>query len=234
MYTMQYRTRFSEVGADGCLTLPALVNLFQDCSTFHSEDVGVGLRQLQEEKCIWMLSFWQIIVERYPSLCEDVTVSTAPYAFEQFYGKRNFWMQDREGNYLAKANSIWFFYDLAAGKPIRPSESQTDAYGLEKPLEMEYVKRRKIALPKEMEACTSFPVHRDDLDTNLHVNNGRYIRMAAEYFPQGPIREMRAEYRTAAKYGDVICPRIGTDGPWTVIALCDEVGKPYATVEVRQ
>lgn len=42
MYEMKARIRYSEVGTDGKLMLSALVNYFQDCSTFQSEDLGVG------------------------------------------------------------------------------------------------------------------------------------------------------------------------------------------------
>ena len=40
-YEWKCRVRYSETGVDGKLTLPALVNYFQDCSTFHSESLGL-------------------------------------------------------------------------------------------------------------------------------------------------------------------------------------------------
>lgn len=43
MYTIESRVRFSEVGEDGYLTIPAIVNYFQDCSTFQSEELGRGI-----------------------------------------------------------------------------------------------------------------------------------------------------------------------------------------------
>ena len=36
-YSFTSRIRYSEIGEDGCLTLPGLINYFQDCSTFQSE-----------------------------------------------------------------------------------------------------------------------------------------------------------------------------------------------------
>ena len=36
MYTFDSRVRYSEVGIDGNMTLIALLDYFQDCSTFHS------------------------------------------------------------------------------------------------------------------------------------------------------------------------------------------------------
>ena len=43
MYAFGSRIRYSETDSEGRLTLNALLNYFQDCSTFHSEDVGLGI-----------------------------------------------------------------------------------------------------------------------------------------------------------------------------------------------
>ena len=72
------RVRYSEIDHQGTMTLPALVNYFQDCTTFHSESVGLGMERLREEKKAWVLSYWQVIVERYPKLNEKITVGTFP------------------------------------------------------------------------------------------------------------------------------------------------------------
>ena len=43
-YTTEGRIRFSEVDHTRRITLPGIVNYFQDCSTFQSEDLGLGYR----------------------------------------------------------------------------------------------------------------------------------------------------------------------------------------------
>ena len=42
MYSFNSRVRYSEVNKDGRLKLVSLLDYFQDCSTFHSEDAGMG------------------------------------------------------------------------------------------------------------------------------------------------------------------------------------------------
>ena len=39
MYTFHSRVRYSEIDADGHITLDNIINYMQDCSTFHSEDL---------------------------------------------------------------------------------------------------------------------------------------------------------------------------------------------------
>ena len=94
MYEFKSRVRYSEIDHRGTLTLPALINYFQDCSTFHSETVGLGMDHLRQKKKAWVLSYWQIIAERYPKLSEKITVGTFATEFKGLFGNRNFYMKD--------------------------------------------------------------------------------------------------------------------------------------------
>lgn len=49
-YTIDGRIRFSEVDHTRRITLPGIVNYFQDCSTFQSEDLGLGIEHCSEKK----------------------------------------------------------------------------------------------------------------------------------------------------------------------------------------
>ena len=75
-YQWKQRIRYSEVDGERKLTIPNLVNYFQDCSTFQSEELGVGCEYMEEHQKAWVLSFWQIVIERRPKLGEEVTVET--------------------------------------------------------------------------------------------------------------------------------------------------------------
>ena len=92
MYAFDSRIRYSETDSEGYLTLDALLNYFQDCSTFHSEDVGLGIGYMKEIGQVWVLSSWQIVVNRYPKLGEKVKIVTLPYELKVFLGYRNCWM----------------------------------------------------------------------------------------------------------------------------------------------
>lgn len=49
MYEFDSRVRYSEVDHHGTMTVPALINYFQDCSTFQSEQLGYGMDVLKKE-----------------------------------------------------------------------------------------------------------------------------------------------------------------------------------------
>ena len=231
MYAFDSRIRYSETDSEGYLTLDALLNYFQDCSTFHSEDVGLGIGYMKEIGQVWVLSSWQIVVNRYPGLGETIVASTAPYGFKGFLGMRNFTLKTEDGELLSYANSIWTNIDTETGLPARLTDEDIRGYELDEKLEMDYAPR-KIALPEGMEAQEPFAIQKHHLDTHHHVNNCQYIRMGADYLPEGfEIRQMRAEYKKQALLGDVFYPAVKLEMRKVTVALSTENGEPYAIVE---
>ncbi len=231
MYAIKQRVRYSEADHTKHLTLTGIVNYFQDCSIFQSEDIGLGIEFLESHKRGWVLSSWQIIVNRYPKIGETIEVGTWPTSFHKFYGTRNFVMKDENGGTLAYANSIWVFMDMEKGRPTKPTEEEIRAYKLEPELSMEYASR-KIELPERWEELPAFPVRKAQIDTNGHVNNSRYIEMALELLTKELyLGQIRVEYKKSAVYGDIIYPMIHEEEKKTIVKLCDEGGRLFAAVE---
>jgi acyl-ACP thioesterase len=90
MYEVKGKVRYSETDSEGKLTIPALLNYFQDSSTFQSESLGVGIKTLMEHNLAWVLSSWQICINEMPALAEDIKTQTWPTDFKGFFGTRNY------------------------------------------------------------------------------------------------------------------------------------------------
>ena len=169
MYEVKSRVRLSEVSDNGCMTLPGIINSFQDASIFQSEDLGVGTKYLEEQKKAWVLSSWQVEILRYPKLGEEIRTCTWPTGFHGFFGDRNFVMKDQNGEVTAYANSIWVYMDLASGRPTRPSEEEISRYGMEEPYPMEYASR-KVSMPEGGVKTSPIKVRKYHIDTNHHLS----------------------------------------------------------------
>ena len=238
MYTFESRIRYSETDSEGKLTMEALLDYFQDCSIFHSEDLDIGIAYLAENHKIWVLSSWQIVVDRYPQLCERVTIGTYAYDFKGCFGYRNFFMKDEDGNYTARANTLWTLLDTEHFKPTHPTEEMLQKYVLEEKLPMTYL-GRKIAIPEGGRFEEDIIVRAQHLDTNHHVNNGQYVRMAMDVLPEDfSVTGLRAEYRRQALLHDVLRPYVvadgeGTEGERFVVSLQDHEGNVYVNVELE-
>ncbi len=234
MYSFNSRVRYSEVDKDKQMDLYSIINYFQDCSTFQSEDIGKGLEYLEANKRVWLMNAWQIIVNRFPTLGEEITISTWAYDFKNMYGYRNFMIKDSKDQVAAVANSIWVFMDTESYRPVKVTESDIRDYISEEKFDMEYAPR-KIVVPDNLTALEGFSVIRSNIDTNNHVNNGQYIKMAEEFLPSGfRIKQMRAEYRMSAVLGDIIVPMVNNDKDTYTVVLASMDGKPFTIIEFKQ
>lgn len=235
MYTYPARIRYSELDETGRLKIEALLDYFQDCSTFHSEDIGLGVAYLKRQHLVWVMSSWQIVVERYPVLGEAVTVGTMPYDFKGFVGYRNFLMTDSRGDRIAYANTIWSLIDTETGRPAKPTAEMLERYVLEPRLPMEYAPR-KITVPESFRIGEEVAVRSHHLDTNHHVNNGQYIRIAMDSLEKDcRIRQLRAEYKKQVYLNDVLVPYISEprEGVY-VVSLKDTAGAVCCIVELEE
>ena len=232
-YTFQSQVRYSEIGEDGLLTLPGIVDYFQDVSTFQSESTGVGIAYLKEKGLAWILASWQIEIAQFPRLCDPVISATWAYEFKDFFGYRNYTLSDPDGRMYAWANSVWIMYDMVHGRPARVGREIAEGYGTEQKLDMAY-EDRKIRVRGTGTPEEGFVIGRHHLDTNHHVNNGQYIAMAMEYLPrESRVEQMRAEYRSQAHLGDEVIPCIYREAPYTTVALNNQDGKSFAVVRFR-
>lgn len=230
MYELDGKIRYSETDSEGRLTYPQLLNYFQDCSTFQSEELGVGIAYMAERNLAWVLSSWQICINEMPKLAEEVKVSTWPYKMQGFFGYRNFCMCRPDGKKLAYANSLWVLIDTKTGKPTRVPEEIGNCYPNEPQLEME-CSSRKIPVPDHYEEKEPIPVMRFFIDTNQHVNNEKYVMIAQEFLPEDfKIGEIRVEYKKAALLNDVLYPRVTKEDGQVSVVLADENGNTYAAV----
>lgn len=230
MYQFESRVRYSEINAGGELSWVALLDYFQDCSIFHSEELDLSVDYLRKHHMAWILSSWQVCLNRMPRLAEEIVIQTWPYEMKGFYGYRNFSLNDKEGNRLAYADSIWVLMDTDSGHPIKVPLDMQEKYGKEPPIAMER-KGRKLRVSEVYEKKEHLVVPSFFIDTNHHVNNGRYVQVAMAYLPEDfAIYEVRVEYRKAAVQGDVMVPHVTEKEGETIVALCAEDDTVYAVI----
>ena len=230
MYSLKSKVRYSEANSKSELTYYALLNYLQDSSTLHSEELGESGPELLAKNMAWVLSFWQVCIEDMPKISEDICVKTWPYQTKGLFGLRNFCMENANGEIIVKANSIWVLIDPTTGRPLRITDEVSSHYPDEPKLDMDYCER-KIVIPEVYEEMQPITVPKYFIDTNNHVNNARYVMVAAEYLPEDfRVREIRVEYKTAAVLGDVMIPRLTVGEKEVTVVLADESGKAYATV----
>lgn len=233
MYQFKSRVRYSEINSQQQLALPALLDYLQDCCTFQSEELGIGIDYLAGKQVAWVLSSWELQIARYPTMGEEICVCTWPYDFKGFYGYRNFLVRDENGEELVRANSVWVFMDTARMRPMKISEEMVRAYRPEitEGLSGEWGER-KVSVPEGGEKKEPVRVARFHIDTNHHMNNGKYVLTAEEFLPEDfVVGGLRVEYRKAAVLGDILCPVVTVTEQSATVVLAGEGSEIYAIVQ---
>lgn len=233
MFSFDSRVRYSECDSDFNMTVASVVNYLQDCTTFHSYELGVGTESLKARNRAWLLSSWQIVIDRFPHMNEKIKIATVPYEFKGIYGLRNFIIFDENDESIVKANSVWFFYDSENGKPAKIDDIERNAYPLGDKIDMDYAPR-KIDLPPMNLSAQPVPVSLSMLDTNHHVNNGQYILVAKMIMDSvkkdAGVRQIRAEYKRQALMGDIFYPKVGEKEGEFYVDLENESGESFAVI----
>ncbi len=234
MYTYHNRVSYSRIDKDGLLGVSNVVDAMQDCCLFHSEDVGHSALDLLKKNRAWLVSSWHIVFKRRPKMGERFAVHTWPYQFRSIFGSRNFLMETDEHEVLAYADSQWFYFNSLTGQPAPVDREEKDAYPTEPAYEMEY-RPRKVSCPSDLTLVQKVDVCQNYLDTNNHVNNGQYIRLAVNVLPPNyEVGELRAEFRRAAKMGDTMHIHTARTADHYYAVFTDAAGTPYFLSEFAE
>ena len=220
MYTLNYKVTTSTCDSEGRLKLYSALQMMQDCSEMWIDSEPEVKAYFARENMAQLLASRQVEVLRVPSFKEELTVTTSVYEMKPMFGFRNTFIYDADGRPCYRIWSMGAFVDKATGKLKRVDDAVASTLLIEPQLEMNYRDRRIILTKGGGEAFAPIKVMRADIDYNRHVNNANYIRMAMELLPEDfEIKELRVEYRVAAKLGDTLTPTMYHIDDGFVIAL---------------
>ena len=231
MYTLNYKVTTSTCDSEGRLKLYSALQMMQDCSEMWIDSEPAAGKFFTDNNMTQLLATRQVEVVRVPRFKEELSVTTTIYEVMPMYGFRNTFIRDSQGLPCYRTWSMGAFVDLATGKLARLSDDAIASLTLEPKQEMNY-RSRRIILPKTQGTrLEPVRVMRADIDYNRHMNNANYVRIAMELLPEGfEVRDMRVEYRIAARLGDELTPTLYPIDGGHIVSL-DIDGQPSAIIE---
>ncbi|MBQ5674790.1 MAG: hypothetical protein IIV45_06875 [Lachnospiraceae bacterium] len=232
MYTFNTRVSYSRVDKTGKVPLYEIMNYLQDCSTFHSEDLGVGVDHMKSIGKAWVVVAYKVKINKPIMLGQEICVGTAPTSFDSLFGKRQYFIKDDKGEYIVQADTIWVLIDFERRRPTRITEEVSMKYEPETVFEGVNAKR-KLKLKGEKKKLPSFEVKKTYIDNNGHMNNADYLRAAMEYLPEGfTCKEMDIAYNKEAMAGEIIIPYMSKEEDGIGISFEDENGELHTTIKL--
>lgn len=227
MYRYKNRVSYSQLDRGGTLGVTHVLDVMQDACMFHCQEVGRSCMDLKKEGKAWLVSSWHLIIHHLPEMGDEYMVSTWPYQMKGVFNCQNVLLESMEGEVYACGDSRWFFYDQADNKPIRIPEEEKKYFDVEPACDMPYTSR-KLACPEKLQVSQKITVCENYLDTNEHVNNGQYVRLAVNVLPEGfKIGELRAEFRNAAHLGDNLYIKTAQKEDTVTVVFTDKEDTPY-------
>jgi acyl-ACP thioesterase len=212
-FSRDYLIHYYEADTSRRLTLPALVQYFEDIAIMNSAAKGFDLAYFDETHTGWLLLKWDIRINRLPLYDETVKVATRVHAMKKFLADREFSLYDATGAEIATGRSNWLFADAVKRRPMRISEDMIAKYDAAALSDAEFIAIDEVpGITAEEEAGgdvyrTAITAVHSDIDTNRHVNNVRYISWALDTLPPEILHSsvpvsLRVQYKKELKLGD--------------------------------
>lgn len=203
--TKQYEIYYHDIDAKKRLLLTSLVNYLADISIDQSQRLGVGM-QINEKGYAWVLYKWDIDISTHPTYGQKVFITTMPYSFRKFYCYRTYEIKNENGDLLGTAKSQWILIDIDKRRIVRVPNDVWNVYGVDRTDELPMKDVEPMVDPQY---SIDFNIRYSDIDTNMHVNNSKYISWALETVPLEVIKNMTLEnitmiYKKETNYGHKI------------------------------
>ena len=208
---------YSHISTNKTVGAADILRFCQDSAVSHTAACGYPLERLISLQRAWLVLSMHVRFVKPIALSKDIRVRTWPFSFSRVLGPRAFCIEDAETKEVyVEATSLWAYTDTESGRPAEiPQEMITEfSEGEEPPLS--YI--RRVPNYEATEHIADFRVLKRDLDTNIHMNNVKYLEYAEEALPLGTtVSEIEIFYKQQAKYGDILSLYASEDAEGNVL-----------------
>jgi len=207
--------RYSDSDCNNHVKPFALLNFFQDLAAESAERLGFGYSTIYPQKLMWVLLKYRIEFTDYPVHGKPLTIKTEPRGYNRLFAYRNFEMY-ADGKPCGRASSVWALVhsetlEIAhVEKVFGPNENMPKFSPNETDL-----KFSKIPPLTKTDYEQTFRVRYNDIDVNMHANNGNYIVWAIEPLPYAwkhdkKLKNVDIVFKKEIKYGETLVSRVQT------------------------
>ena len=229
----EYEVHYYETNYRLECKISSIINYFCDIGSKQSEELGVGIDYLTERRLAWVFYRYDINIKRYPKFGEKIKVVTKAKSFKKFYASREYEIYDENNEKIVDGEGIFLLINIDRRRAVRIPEDQYIAYGvdIENCPDIKVTKLEKLT--KEMNK-NNFKVRYGDIDSNMHVNNVKYVEWAVESLPleivsNYELKELSVVFEKECRYGaEVIASyeiRENEDGVEILHKIADTEGK---------
>lgn len=191
------------------LTNTALLSYLEDMGLIHSEMVGYGISNIDENKKSWVLLSWKIKVIDRPKYADTLKIKTWSREIDRIYAYRDFEVYNQKNELVAIATSKWIFMDIEKRRITKISDEILEAYKLENKNVFYERDIQKLEDPGNYINKIDYKIPKSMIDINRHLHNTYYMDLAKEVLPDeisfsNEINEFEIMYKHEIKLGETV------------------------------
>lgn len=203
-----FKVKFYDTDFTSQAKLYTIINFMQETSEQHSNNIGIGYKDLIHEGLFWVVSRIKVNMKKYPQNMDNVIMETWPSGINKMFFKRNFRLMDEGGEEIGTFLAYYLLVDVNSKFPQRASRLKTEVKSIENRFKKDE-KLEKIIMTENLIETMERSLTYNDIDLNLHANNSRYISWIEDFFSleqykNQRITELQLNYIKEVKIEDVI------------------------------
>jgi acyl-ACP thioesterase len=208
-YEKQFELRYFEMNKFGEASPTAILTLLEETAADHCYSINHSLYDLERQNVGWVLLSGVIEMDRYPLYKEKITIRTWLSSYSSIKGIRENLIYDEQGGIIGRAKGLWVFYDIQRKRPVQIFDAIKEKWGSCEEIGIHHDISKKIQPIASGEYAKEFRINRFDVDTNLHVNNIRYLQWMIESMPKDItdnyyLSYIDGRFTAEAHYGDTM------------------------------
>jgi len=183
-FEKQFELRYFEMNKFGEASSTAILTLLEETAADHCYSINHSLFDLEKQNIGWVLLSGIMEMDYYPGYKEKIVIRTWLSKYSTIKGFRENLIYNEQGRIIGKAKGLWVFFDIDRRRPIQIPDDIKDKwlYCNEECINHDITK--KIEIIESSNHIKEFKINRFDVDTNLHVNNIRYLQWLIESIPE--------------------------------------------------
>lgn len=174
-----------------------------------ADQQGLGLLDLQEENCSWVVSRFAMEIDSIPTIGDNLSIETWVKDVNNVFTTRNFRLTNETKNgdsgVIGYAKLSWAVLDLDTRRSMPMSEvPDLNRFVIDEDVPIEAASR----IPDiEGEVSSSFEVKYSDIDLNVHTNVLKYIEaicnvFTLDFYSKHILKRVEVNFLRELNFGD--------------------------------
>ena len=173
-FSIETEVPYYFVNFTGDIRLSALIDIMLLTSEKQLHQADVDSTEMVENNGLgWVVVQYHLDILQMPTLGQKLKVTTQATSYNKYFFYRNFWVEDLDGNVLAKAQSAFVLIDIKERKIVGAADRLDNKFGAE---EVNRIQRfNRIKIPDDYDFKQPQHIGYYNIDVNKHVNNSYYF-----------------------------------------------------------